>query len=216
MIKATPLPRRAILLAGAALAAGAADAQTPIAPINADDMVLGAAGARVTLVEYASVMCSHCAHFHAEVWPRLKANYIDAGRIRFVMREIPAPAQAASVVVAGFQIARCENATPQQYYARVDTLFDRQGDIFASATMADVRNRLVEIGAASGLSEVQVMACVTDRSGLDRVNRTLTAAQAALGDFGTPTLVLDGARLTDPSAYTYEGLARLLDAALAD
>ncbi|MBS0385451.1 MAG: thioredoxin domain-containing protein, partial [Proteobacteria bacterium] len=118
-----------------------------------DDMVLGSPSARATLIEYASATCPHCAHFHETVWDQLKTNYIDTGKLRFIFREFPTPPEA--VAVAGFQLARCGGATPEQYFARLGEIFRQQRDMFASGTMEGVRAKLLEIGASSGLSEQQ-------------------------------------------------------------
>ena len=208
--------RRNLLMAASALAlgglagCGGADGQASASP---DDMGIGAADAPVTLIEYASVTCSHCREFHETVWADLKANYIDTGKIRFIFREYPtAPAQVA---VAGFQVARCGGASPEQYLTRVGVLFDQQQAIFASGTMEGVRQKFVEIGAGAGLSEQQVMACISDPTGAERIRRTVENAEREFAISGTPTFILNGEKLTSPGVTTYEGLSRALDAAIA-
>jgi protein-disulfide isomerase len=183
------------------------------AAISADDMALGAENAPVTLIEYASSTCPHCADFHAANWDQLKATYIDTGRVRYVFREYPtAP---AAVAVAGFQIARCGGATSEQYFVRLGELFRQQQAIFATGSMEGVRGKLIEIGAAAGLSEQQVMECINDEAGAERIRRIVEGAQA-FNVTGTPTFVLNGTKIEDPSVVTWEGLSRILDAALAE
>jgi protein-disulfide isomerase len=177
-----------------------------------DDMALGSSNARVTLIEYASATCPHCAHFHETVWDQLKTNYIDTGKVRFIFREFPTPPEA--VAVAGFQLARCGGATPEQYFARLGEIFRQQQAMFASGTMEGVRAKLLEIGASSGLSEQQVMQCISDDAGPDRIRR-LEEGSRQFNITGTPTLILNGQKLDDPRAVTYEGLSQMIDQALA-
>jgi protein-disulfide isomerase len=180
--------------------------------LSADDMVLGADDAPVTLIEYASSTCPHCADFHAAVWEQLKSTYIDTGKVRYVFREYPtAP---AAVAVAGFQIARCGGATPEQYFVRLGELFRQQPAIFATGSMEGVRGKLVEIGGAAGLSEQQVMDCINDEAGAERIRRIGEGSQA-FNVTGTPTFVLNGTKVEDPSVVTWEGLSRLIEAELA-
>ncbi|MGE0743151.1 MAG: DsbA family protein [Hyphomonadaceae bacterium] len=212
--------RRNLLLGGAALAAvsvaacgGGGGGAGSISP---DDMVLGDTDAPVTLIEYGSVMCGHCAQFHAAVWEQLKANYIDTGKVRFVFREILSPAQPEIIPVialAGFQVARCGNASPEQYFNRVGVLMHQQPAIFAAGSIEGVRAKFIEIGDAAGLSQEQVLACIADPTGGERADRISRAAGSSVT--GTPTFFINGEKVEDPSVMTYEGISRLLDAAIA-
>lgn len=189
---------------------GAAAGQT------ADDMVIGQANAPVSLLEYFSVTCPHCKEFHETVYEQLKHNYIDTGKVKMILREVPAPPQLAPVAVAGFQLARCGGANADQYMTRIGVLFAQQDAIFASGSMEGVRQKFIEVGAASGLSEQQVMACIEDEEGGRRIQRNIELASRTFGqEWGTPTLVLNGTRLTDTADYTYAGLSHRLDAAIA-
>ena len=208
--------RRDVLLGASGLALmglGACNGANGQSGVSAEDMAIGAENAPATLIEYASTTCSHCAAFHETVWEQLKANYIDTGKVRFVFREFPTPPPA--IAVAGFQVARCGGATPEQYLTRVGVLFEQQQAIFQSGSMEGVRQKLVEIGAGAGLSEQQVMECITDQAGAERIRRTVENAQQEFDITGTPTLILNGEKLTDPSILTYEGLSRAIDAAIA-
>ncbi|MGE0595663.1 MAG: DsbA family protein [Hyphomonadaceae bacterium] len=209
--------RRKLILGASALAltgVAACDGASGQAGANPDDMALGQADAPVTLIEYASTTCPHCADFHRDVYPQLKANYIDTGRLRLIFREFPTP--PPQIAVAGFQVARCNGATPEQYFARLGVLFDQQRAIFASGSMEGVRQSLVEIGQGAGLSEQQVMECIGDQAGADRIRRTVETGQSEFNITGTPTLILNGRKLEDPAALTYEGLSRLIDQAIGE
>jgi protein-disulfide isomerase len=181
------------------------------AGVTADDMVLGNADASVTVIEFASTTCSHCAAFHEEAWEQLKTNYIDTGRIRFILREFPtAP---AAVAVAGFQLARCGGASPEQYYARVGELFRQQQAIFATGSMDGIRRKFIEIGGAVGLTEDQVLQCIADTDSAAERMRVNGESAQQFGVTGTPTFVINGVKLE--AAPTYENVARAIDAALA-
>ncbi|MBY0563334.1 MAG: DsbA family protein [Hyphomonadaceae bacterium] len=198
----------ALALAAAATACGGGGGTT----VSPDDIVLGADNAPVTLIEYASSTCPHCADFHAEVFDQLKTNYIDTGRVRYVFREYPTAPPA--VAVAGFQVARCGGATPEQYITRLGEVFRQQQAIFSTGTMEGVRQKLIEIGMSAGLSQEQVTQCITDETGAERVRRIVEGAEQ-FNVTGTPTFIINGEKVEDPSVVTYEGLSRLLDAALA-
>jgi protein-disulfide isomerase len=205
--------RHALALLGAgALALAGCGGGGGGSAVSPDDMVLGAADAPVTMIEYASSTCPHCAELHERVWEQLKANYIDTGRVRFVFREYPtAP---APVAVAGFQLARCGAATPEQYFVRVGELFRQQPAIFASGNIEGVRRKFIEIGAAAGLSEEQVLTCISDQEGAERIRRIVEAGDRDFQISGTPTIIINGRKVDTPQ--TYEALAALLDAALAE
>jgi len=204
--------RRELLVGAAALAlVGCNSAGGGGGAVSADDMVLGNADATVTLIEYASSTCGVCARFHTEEYEELKTNYIDTGKIRFVFREYPTAPEA--VAVAGFQLARCNGASSEQYMTRVGELFRQQQDIFATGSMDGIRRKFIEIGGAAGLSETQVMECINDTAGAERVRRTIEGAQQ-FNVTGTPTFVLNGRKIEE--APTYENLARLIDAELAN
>lgn len=205
--------RRELLLGAGALGLIGCDGANGQAGASAGDMAIGAENAPATLIEYASVTCPHCREFHDRVWDQLKANYIDTGKLRFIFREFPTP--PPQVAVAGFQIARCGGATPEQYLTRVGVLFDQQQAIFASGTMEGVRQKLVEIGQGAGLSEQQVMECISDQAGAERIRNTVEEGTRQFQITGTPTLILNGQKLTDPSAMTYEGLSHMIDQAIA-
>jgi len=200
--------RNLVLSAGAAGLVAACGGAAGGGGLTDDDVVLGDAAAPVTLIEYASTTCPHCATFHALMWDELKANYIDTGKVRFVFREFPT--DPAAVAVAGFQIARCGGATPDQYFVRVTELFRQQQATFASGTMDGIRRKLIEIGTATGLSEAQIEACINDPEGAARIRRIQDSSRAH-NVTGTPTLVINGQNYA--GVLTWEGLSAALDAA---
>ncbi|AQR63542.1 thioredoxin [Brevundimonas sp. LM2] len=168
------------------------------------DMALGAPeGAKVTVVEYASVTCSHCATWQEEVYPAFKAKYIDTNQVRYVFREFPtAPAPLA---VAGFLVARC--AGPDQYFPVIHEIMASQQELFTGAPRAV----LLRIANGAGLSEEQFQACVTDENSIKAMDARIKTALDA-GVNGTPTFMVNGEKVADSSMA---GLSQAIDAALA-
>jgi protein-disulfide isomerase len=215
------LSRRQSLILGAKLTAalllascegaggGGAVATSP------DDMAIGNPSSGVTLIEYGSTMCSHCADFHETVFRQIKENYIDNGRIHFVFREMLTPVDPQQIVptvaLAQYQLARCADASSEQYFNRLSVLFEQQPAMFQAGSRQGIEEKLVEVGGAAGLSRDQVLACVADPSGAQRLDR-LSDLATRDNVTGTPAFFLNGRRLDDASAMTYEGMSAALDA----
>lgn len=200
----TALTRRAAILTASAAAAAAASpavAQYKPAP---GDMSLGNPKARVHVVEYLSLTCPHCAHFHADVFPAFKAKYIDTGRVRFTVRELlTAPAQVAA---AGFLMARCNGG--KSYFKIV-------GEVFRSQSRwegGQIKPIFVEIAKANGLTEAQFEACITDEKAQTDLQARLEYATGTDKVTGTPTFFVNGVMLPNAEVPT---LAEL-DAAIAN
>jgi protein-disulfide isomerase len=161
--------------------ASPADLATP-SPLG--DMILGSPGASVTVIEYASMTCPHCAHFHETVYPKLKADYIDTGKIKFIFREFPLDIKAA----AGSMLARCVGKDdPQKYFAVVDTLFRTQ----ESWVGADTIGALKRVGKQAGFSDQQVDTCLADQKLLDGIKQTQDNAADKLKVNSTPTFFVN-------------------------
>jgi protein-disulfide isomerase len=175
-------PLRLIGSAMAEEVASPADLATP-SPLG--DMILGSPNASVTVIEYASMTCPHCAHFHETVYPKLKADYIDTGKIKFIFREFPLDIKAA----AGSMLARCVGKTdPQKYFAVVDTLFRSQ----ESWAGGDTVNALRRVGKQAGLSDKDVDACLSNQEILDGIKQTQDNASEKLKVNSTPTFFVNG------------------------
>jgi protein-disulfide isomerase len=166
----------------AAQSQGAADVAKP-SPLG--DMALGPDNASVTIVEYASMTCPHCAAFNANVFPKLKAAYIDTGKVRYVFREFPLDLKAA----AGSMLARCvAKKDAEKYFAVVDTLFKQQADWAASNTIESLKR----IGKQAGLSEDGFNACLKDQATLDGIKATQEYASDTLKVNSTPSFFVNG------------------------
>jgi protein-disulfide isomerase len=180
--------RKALAVPAAVLVsatAGRADAAAGV-PIPAD-MGMGNAKARVTVVEYASLSCGHCADFNETIFPAFKKKYVDTGRVRYVMKEfLTAP---ANVAAAGFLLARC--AGPAKYFKVADEVFRSQS---GWRTGADVRAALVKVAQANGLTEAQFNACLEDEKAIAALNARVQQAVAD-GIDSTPTFFVNGKRV---------------------
>ena len=154
-------------------------------PGSLPDMALGLADASVTVTEYASMTCPHCAAFTEKVFPKLKSEYIDTGKIRFVFREFPLDVKAA----AGSMLARCiAKDDSGKYFAVVDMLFRQQNDW----VVKDTTNTLIRIGKQAGLSQQQVEECLKDQKLLDRIAADQKYANEVLKVNSTPTFFING------------------------
>lgn len=206
--------RRGAALVLAASAAFLAACQNAAPGASAGDMALGPENAKVTLVEYASTTCGHCATFHATVFPEIKKAYIDTGKIRYVFREYPT--QPAELAAAGFQFARCGGATPEIYFQRLDTFFSQQEAIFQAYGQGAVRAKLDQLAAEAGLAPATFDACLRDPAAAKRITEIAEAARS-LNISGTPTLLLNGVVLpnTVETPYSVERLRKEIDAKLA-
>ena len=169
------------------------------------DMALGAAeGAKVTVVEYASVTCGHCAAWQEQVYPEFKAKYIDTNKIRYVFREFPTAPEA--IAVAGFLVARC--AGPDKYFAVIHEIMASQREM---AGGVPPRTVLLRIANGAGLSEEQFQTCVTDEDAIKAMDTRIKSALDA-GVTGTPYFIVNGEHVADSSLA---GLSEKIDAALA-
>ena len=156
--------------------------------VTADDMSLGNANAKVTVVEYASATCSHCARWNKDVYPAFKAKYVDTGKVNYVYREfLTNPPQLAA---AGFLLARC--AGQDKYFQVTDAIFRQQDAIYESQ---DLWGGLLKIGKSFGLTEEQFTAALQDKAALDAVNARVEKAAERDKVEVTPTFFVNGERL---------------------
>ena len=167
-----------------ALAQKVADAEL-LKPSPLGEMVLGPANAPVTIIEYASMTCSHCAHFAKTMYPELKKRYIDTGKVRYMLREFPLDPLAA----AGFMLARCAaKDDANKYYALIDTLFHQQDTWVVQKPIPPLQ----AIGRQAGLSEKDFNACLTNQPMLDKIESVRKNATDKLGVSSTPTFFING------------------------
>ena len=163
-------------------------------PVSLPDMALGPADAPVTITEFASMTCPHCAAFNATVFPKIKAEYIDTGKIRYVFREFPLDIKAA----AGAMLARCiAKDDAGKYFTVVDLLFRQQNDWVVKNTT----DTLTRIGKQAGLSAQAVDACLKDQALLDKITADQKYASEVLKVDSTPTFFVNGEKIKGETSF---------------
>lgn len=163
-------------------------AQTDQPVVGADEHILGKADAPVTIIEYASMTCPHCASFHEQTMPRIKSEFIDKGLVRFVFRPFPFDGLAARASL----LAQC--APGEGYFSMLDVLFHSQSE-WSSAP--DPLAALKQIGRTAGISTADVDRCVQDQAALDRIVAGIKEAQAKFGIDSTPSFIINGKKYTN-------------------
>ena len=158
-------------------------------------MTLGKVGAPVTVIEYASVACPHCATWDNENFEAFKFGYIDTGKVRFVFRELlTSDPQLAG---AGFITARC--AAPDKYFDVVHDIMRQQADIYKGR---DLRGPLSAIAKKVGLTEDAWMACLGNDAMIDALNTRSDRNAGLDGVDSTPTFVVNGVKLAGDNSLS--------------
>lgn len=177
---ATPLGRP-FALVGDALAQEPSPADLAQAgPLG--DVVLGKDDAPVTIIEYASMTCGHCANFHNTVYPEMKKKYVDTGKVKYILREFPLDPLAA----AGFMLARC--AGNDKYHAMIEMLFSKQKDWVVQNPIPP----LLALAQQAGFTKDSFESCLKDQKILEAIESVRTHAADKLGVNSTPTFFING------------------------
>jgi protein-disulfide isomerase len=190
------LTRRQTLAGSAALAVSAlvpavAFAQARVAlpellaPSALPDVWIGKENAPVTIIEYASMTCSHCAAFHKGTYKELKAKYIDTGKARMTVREFPFDPLA----MAGFMLARCQG--PEKRDAMIELLFEQQSDWVNDKPLEG----LTKLTRQAGMSEDAFKACLDDKALYEKIGEVRDAGQKKFKVSSTPTFFINGVQL---------------------
>ncbi len=170
------------------------DAQPAIYP---DDRILGAADAPVTIIEYASLTCPHCAAFHRDVLPEIKSEFIDKGQVRLVFRDFPLD----RVALQASLLAQC--VPGDSYFNLLDVLFRSQE---SWARNADPAAALKQIGRTAGLDEATLDNCLEDQAALDRIALRYKEGQDVFQVDSTPTFIVNGKKV--PGGLAFEDSER--------
>lgn len=191
---------------------GAAQASTTTAPVDAPeiamgDMILGNSESPVTVIEYASMTCSHCASFHKHTYPRLKENYIYTGKIQFVFREFPLDTYALEASI----MARC--AGEDRYFDLVSGLFERQEEWILPRTASKIRAAMRRVGADLGVTEEMNEICQDNEAVQKRIAAKRNEAVNRYKVTGTPALVINGKLFEQ--GVSYNNVARHIEELLA-
>ena len=174
------------ILAPAAWAESAAPSPEVLAALSAPqalpDVIDGLADAPATIIEYASLTCSHCAAFHKESWPTIKAKYVGTGKAKFILREFPLD----PLSIGAFMLARCAK---DNRGAVIDRLFDHQSEwAFTANPLLHLKEQVM----AAGLSGAEIDACLKNQALFDKVKAERQDAAAKLKVNSTPTFFIDG------------------------
>jgi protein-disulfide isomerase len=184
-----------------------AAAQSPAAPaaaaqailkLNGQDRILGNPNAPITIVEYASMSCPHCAHFQNEILPTIKKDWIDTGKAKLVLRDFPLDKEALSAAM----IARC--APPDRFYAFADAFFSEQPQWVMAQDYKAALARLAKLG---GMDAKAVDACLANKTIENEVLDSRLTAAKELGVDSTPTFFVNGTQFNGaPTVAQFEKL----------
>lgn len=175
--------------------------------LNPTDHTLGSPKAPVQFVEYGAPSCPHCAHWNEEVFPILKKNYIDTGKVYYVFRVFP----LSSVDVAVEAMARC--LPKESYFQFIDMMFRNQDKWDPDGyDIADVHAALINMGRIAGMSAVRVDGCISNQADLDTISQVGQDATRRYGINGTPTFIVNG--YLNKEAVTPPGLRDTLNGLL--
>lgn len=164
-----------------------------------NDMVMGKADAPVTIIEYASLTCPHCANFHVTTLPRLKSEYVDRGLVRFIYRDFPLDRLALTAAL----LPHC--AGPSRYFGMLEVLFRQQ---MSWARASDPVQALSSLARLGGMSNDAIQACLADQQIMNQVLATSLQGEREFQIRSTPSLVINGK--THTGALTFEELDKVL------
>jgi protein-disulfide isomerase len=154
------------------------------------DMAQGKKDAPITIIEYSSLTCPHCANFHKNILPALRKKYVDTGKVRYILREFPFDSLAA----AGFMLARCKS---DKYDEIIEDLYAHQDEwAFVKNPLAKLRERAKK----HGYDDKSFIACLRDQKLLDKITLVRNLASKEFGVDSTPTLFVNGRQIKGPSS----------------
>ena len=194
ILAAAALPPRPVPAAGPAVNP---DAQL-LLTVAKNDRILGDPNAPITIIEYASMTCPHCAHFAGDVLPALKKKWIDTGKVRLVLRDFPLDGEA----VHASMLARC--APPDRFYAFVDTFFADQDKWVTASDYQAALSRLAMLG---GMSKAEIDKCLADTALENQILNSRLVASKQLEVNATPTFFVNGTKFTgEPTVEAFDKL----------
>lgn len=162
--------------------------------LRPDDHVLGKKNAPITIFEYASLTCPHCAEFANDTLPKIKANWIDTGKAKLVYRDFPLDQSALLAAT----VARC--FPPDRYFAFIETLFASQRE-WVERDPTTTRAALARIARLGGMGQEQFDACANNKKNSDAVLNSRLVAQKSYGVNATPTFFIDGTKVVGALQY---------------
>jgi len=183
--------------------------ETAIADIASDEeateeKIIGDPNAKVTVIEYASLGCPHCANFHFDVFPKIKKEYVDTGKVKFIFRDFP----LGTPSVAAAMIARC--AGSKRYFPMIDIFFKAQHQWSHAPNPLEALKKTARFG---GMSSADVDACIANQTLLNSIQERAQAAQLDHEINSTPSFVVEGRKIA--GGLPYADFKKVLDEALA-
>ena len=157
------------------------------------DMELGAKDAPVTIIEYASMTCSHCANFHMGPFKELKAKYIDTGKVRIIFREFPFD----PVALQASMLARCVGE--KRYFGMLNVLFKSQAKW---ANSSEPQQALAKIARLGGFTEARFRACMTNQDLADMILKSRLNGSKKFGVDSTPSFIVNGVKTSGNMTLT--------------
>ncbi len=161
-----------------------------------EEIYLGNKDAKVTVIEYASMTCIHCANFHKDIYPKIKENYIDTNKIKFIYRDFPLDKQA----LFGSVLAKC--APKEKYFDFVKLILSTQKKWITSDDA--FIDKLKNIGKLAGLTESKINNCFKDEQIVDSIINTRTFAERKYNINSTPSFIINNKKYSDMSYENFE------------
>ncbi len=186
----------------------------PVSPIIGD-VVLGNKDAKIELVEYAALTCHVCRDFAKQIFPRLKAAYIDTGKVKYIYRDYPLEAGPDGKASDGFgvvlaSVARCKGA--DKFYEIVDDVFGNQGDLLDAAREGKALPLVADIAMKHGMTLAEMRTCIDFQPDLRAsIKKSRNDGSDKYKITGTPTIIIDGVKVDD---HGWENLSKVIDAKL--
>ncbi|MCP4181896.1 MAG: DsbA family protein [Hyphomicrobiales bacterium] len=171
-----------------------------------DDNIMGSKDAPVTIIEYASMTCGHCASFHATIFPDIKKNYIETGKAKLVFREFPVSVRDLRAIAA-FMLARC--ADDDKYFPMIDVLFKQQAQWARAEKPIPI---LLNIAKLAGFTQESFNACLKNQEVMNTVLAVRNKAADDYGVTGTPTFFINGKKQV--GIESVEKFSKLIDDAM--
>ena len=165
-----------------------------------EEVFLGNKDAEVTVIEYASMTCIHCANFHKDIYPKIKENYIDTNKIKFIYRDFPLDKQA----LFGSVLAKC--APKEKYFDFVKLILTNQKKWISNDDA--FMNKLQHIGKLAGLNENKINSCFKDEKLVDNIIKTRSIGEKKYNINSTPTLIINERKY---SAMSYENFEKIIE-----
>jgi protein-disulfide isomerase len=184
-----------------------ANAQNTAIQVYKDDRTLGSPKAPITFLEYAAPACPHCAHFGETIFPLLKKNYIDTGKVYYILRIFPInPADGAAEAIAS-----CLPA--DKYFWFIDLLFRNQKTWDPEYGITDVRGGLIQVARIAGMTSEKVDECIADKNEQARINQVAQDGDTKYSIQGVPTFIINGT-VWESGGVTWPQMQKKLDSLL--